>query len=141
MTFKQSDKIKYFGVILDKNLNFEYHLKKIKQNLYPVISNFERKRKFLSEKLAEILVCRFDKTKFGILRSFAVFIPMIISRKIENRCLKTINFTCSKVDTRQIHKIHPTTKRYNSLHMLSIFKLNVNLAPIIDQSLMPDTKN
>ena len=72
MTFKQSDKIKYFGVILDKNLNFEYHLKKIKQNLYPVISNFERKRKFLSEKLAEILVCRFDKTKFGILRSFAV---------------------------------------------------------------------
>ena len=141
MTFKQSDKIKYFGVILDKNLNFEYHLKKIKQNLYPVISNFERKRKFLSEKLAEILACRFDKTKFGMLRFFAVFIPMIISRKIDNRCLKIINFTCSKVDTRQIHKIHPTTKRYNSLHMLSIFKLNVNLAPIIDQSLMPDTKN
>ena len=51
MTFKQSDKIKYFGVILDKNLNFEHHLKKIKKNLYPVISNFEWKRKFLSEKL------------------------------------------------------------------------------------------
>ena len=54
MTFKQSDKIKYLGVILDKNLNFKPHIKKIKQKLYPVISNFERNRKFLSEKLAAI---------------------------------------------------------------------------------------
>ena len=30
MTFEQSDKIKYLGVTLDKNLNFKPHVKKLK---------------------------------------------------------------------------------------------------------------
>ena len=54
MAFKQSDKIKYLGVTLDKNLNFKPHVKKLKQKLYPIISNFERNRKFLNENLAAV---------------------------------------------------------------------------------------
>ena len=50
MTFKQSDKIKYLGVTLDKHLNFKPLVKKLTQTLYPAISNFEWSRKFLSEK-------------------------------------------------------------------------------------------
>ena len=38
MTFKQSDKIKYLGMTLNKNLNSKPHVKKLKQKLYPGIS-------------------------------------------------------------------------------------------------------
>ena len=51
-SFKQVDKIKYLGVFLDKNLNFKRHGSKMKQKLYPIITNFERSRKFLSPSLA-----------------------------------------------------------------------------------------
>ena len=54
IAFKQSDKIKYLGVILDKNLNFKPHIKKMKQKLYPIITSFERNRKFLSSSLAAL---------------------------------------------------------------------------------------
>ena len=47
--------------------------------------------------------------------------------KIENRCLE-VNSNRLKVDTRQIHNIHPVTKRFHYLHVLSFFKLNENLA-------------
>ena len=57
--------------------------------------------------------------------------------KTENRCFKIISFNPSKADTRQIHKIYPVTKRCQYLYMLSFFKLNENLTPNIDQSLMP----
>ena len=37
MSFKQSEKIRYLGVNLDKKLNFKPHIKKLIQKLYPII--------------------------------------------------------------------------------------------------------
>ena len=141
MAFKQSDKIKYLGVTLDKNLNFKPHVKKLKQKLYPIISNFERNRKFLNENLAAVWYTGLIRPNLEYCAPLLFCTNEYIKKdilKIENRCLKIINFNRSKAETRHIHKIYPVTKRYHYLYMLSFFKLIENLAPIIDQSLMPE---
>ena len=141
IAFKQSDKIKYLGVILDKNLNFKPHIKKMKQKLYPIITSFERNRKFLSSSLAALwykglirpnleycaplLFCSNDYIKKEIL-------------KIENRCLKIIDFNQHKTETRKSFNIYTILLRHKYLYMLTYYKLINELVPIIDKKLMPE---
>ena len=82
---------KYLGVILDSNLNFKPQTGKIKQKLYPIITNFQRNRKFLTPKLAALWYV-------GPIRSnLKKSAPLLYTTndyikdeflKIENRCLK-----------------------------------------------------
>ena len=104
---------------LDKNLNFKPHVKKLKQKLYPIISNFERNRKFLNENLAAVWYTGLIRPNLEycapLLFCTNEYIKMDIL-KIENRCLKIIYFNRSKAETRHIHKINPVTKRYHYLY-------------------------
>ena len=140
-SFKQSTKIKYLGVILDSNLNFKPHTGKIKQKLYPIITNFQRNRKFLSPKLAALWYV-------GLIRSNLEYCaPLLYTTndyikneflKIENRCLKIIDYNSSKDSTRKSFNIPTITLRFEYLYMLSFYKLVNNLVPIIDNALMPE---
>lgn len=140
-SFKQSTKIKYLGVILDSNLNFKPHTGKIKQKLYPIITNFQRNRKFLTPKLAALWYV-------GLIRSNLEYCaPLLYTTndyikneflKIENRCLKIIDYNSSKDSTRKSFNIPTITLRFEYLYMLSFYKLVNNLVPIIDNALMPE---
>ena len=100
LIFKQSDKIKYLGVILDNKLNFKSHTSKIKQKLYQIVTNFQRNRKFLTPKLAKLWY-------IGLIRSNLEYSsPVLFTTndyvkkeflKIENRCLKIIDITALKI--------------------------------------------
>jgi hypothetical protein len=57
--------------------------------------------------------------------------------KIENRCLKIINFDQHKNTTRSIHNIFPIPQRLKYLYLLSFYKLIRGLVPCIDNSLLP----
>ena len=112
--------------------------------MYPILTNFERNRKFLNEKLAALwytglirpnleycaplLFCTNDYIKKEVL-------------KIENRCLKIVNFANSKDATRLKNNIHIITSRYRYLYLSNFFKLINKLVPIIDESLMPEKLN
>ena len=61
--------------------------------------------------------------------------------KIENRCLKIVNFANSKDVTRPKNNIHIITSRYRYLYLSNFFKLINKLVPIIDESLMPEKLN
>ena len=103
MSFKQSEKIKYLGVLLDNKLNFKCHIKKVKQKLYPIITNFQRNRKFLSPQLARLWYT-------GLIRCHLEYCASLMHstseqikkefQKIENRCLKIIDFNRTKDETR-----------------------------------------
>ena len=103
-SFKQFTKIEYLGVIIDSNLNFKPYTGKIKQKLYPIITSFQRNRKFLTPKLAALWYV-------GPIRSnLETCAPLLYTTndymyikneflKIENRCLKIIDYNSSKDST------------------------------------------
>ena len=113
----------------------------MKQKLYPIITSFERNRKFLSSSLAALwykglirpnleycaplLFCSNDYIKKEIL-------------KIENRCLKIIDFNQHKTETRKSFNIYTILLRHKYLYMLTYYKLINELVPIIDKKLMPE---
>jgi hypothetical protein len=140
LSLKQSPKIKYLGVILDNQLTFKSHISKIKQKLYPIMSNFNRNRKFLSPNLAALWYK-------GLIRPILEYgAPLLYCSnqslhneilKIENRCLKIINFDQHKNTTRSIHNIFPIPQRLKYLYLLSFYKLIRGLVPCIDNSLLP----
>ena len=141
LTFKQSNKIKYLGVILDNQLNFKPHTSKIKQKLYPIVTNFQRNRKFLTPSLATLWY-------IGLIRSNLEYSsPVLFTTndyvkkeflKIENRCLKIIDFDSSKENTRKAHNIPALTLRFEYLYLLTFYKIVNNLVPVIDSSLLPE---
>ena len=141
LSFKQSDKIKYLGVILDDKLCFKPHIKKVKQKLYPIITSFQRNRKFLNSRLAALWYK-------GLIRPNLEYCAPILhctgatikheSERIENRCLKIINFNDSKIKTRDKHNIHHIYKRFEYLFLMSFYKLINGLVPVIDHGLLPE---
>ena len=58
--------------------------------------------------------------------------------KIENRCLKIIDYNSSKDSTRISFNIPNITLRFEYLYTLSFYKLLNSLVPIIDNGLMPE---
>ena len=144
LTFKQSSKIKYLGVILDCQLNFKPHTKKIKQKLYPIVTNFQRNRKFLSTKLAALWYVGLVRLNLEYCAPLLFTTNGYIKKeflKIENRCLKIIDFDNSKDQTRRTFNIPKLTLRFEYLYLLSFYKLVNNLVPIIDKGLLPDRLN
>ena len=141
LIFKQSDKIKYLGVILDNKLNFKSHTSKIKQKLYPIVTNFQRNRKFLTPKLAKLWY-------IGLIRSNLEYSsPVLFTTndyvkkeflKIENRCLKIIDYNSSKDNTRKTYNIPVLTLRFEYLYLLTFYKIVNSLVPIIDTNLLPE---
>ena len=92
----------------DKNLNFKPRVKELKQKLYPIISNFEQNRKFLSESLAAVWYAGLIRPNLEYCAPFLFCTNDYIKKnilKIENHCLNIINFYRSKAETRLIHKI------------------------------------
>ena len=61
--------------------------------------------------------------------------------KIENRCLKIIDFENSKDQTRRTINIPKLTLRFKYLYLLSFYKLVNNLVRIIDKELLRDRLN
>ena len=57
--------------------------------------------------------------------------------KIENRCLKIINFESSKENTMKTHNIAALTSRFEYLYLLTFYKIVDNLVPVIDSNLLP----
>lgn len=141
LSIKQSPNIKYLGVILDNKLTLKPHIKKLKQKLYSIISSFNRNRKFLSPKLAALWYT-------GLIRPILEYsAPLLYCTnqsiqneiiKIENRCLKIIQFNQSKSDTRKGHHIFLITQRFKYLFLLSYYKLIHGIVPAIDKSLIPE---
>lgn len=141
ITIKQSRKIKYLGVIIDDRLNFKLNINKIKQKVYPIITNFERNRKYISPDLAALWYT-------GLIRPHLEYCaPLTFSTnlsnrevllKIENRCIKIIDFWKPKSETRQQFDIPELTLRIKYLYLLSYYKLINNLVPIIDADLLPE---
>jgi hypothetical protein len=139
-SIKQSDKLKYLGVILDNKLNFKRHIKSIKRKIYPIITNFSRNRPFLSPEIASLWYTGLIRPNLEycaalLLSNHGYILKELL--KIENRCLKIINLYAPKLDTRHKFNIHFLSDRLKYLYLLTFYKIAFKLVPIIDQNILP----
>lgn len=140
MIIKQSDNIKYLGVIIDDKLNFKKHISKIKQKLYPSITNLWRNRKYINCSIAATWYKSIIRPNLEYCASLLLSNHNYIKNdllKIENRCLKIIDPLSHKIDTRYIFNIPSLTIRLQYLYLLSFFKINFKLVKSIDNELLP----
>ena len=130
----------YLGVILYNQLNFKPYTSKIKQKLYPIATNFQRNRKVLTPSLATLwyigLICSNLEYSSPVLFTTNDYVKKEFL-KIENRCLKIIDFDSSKENTRKAHNIPALTLRFENLYLLMFYKIVYKLVPVIDSSLLP----
>ena len=95
---KQTDKLKYLGVLVDQKLTWVPHFKKLKQKVYPAISQFSRIRKYMSKPLATLYYNSIVRSRLEYCSSVLMNgnkSNLSVVSKIENRCLRII---CPKID-------------------------------------------
>ena len=144
LSFTQSRKIKYLGVLLDDRLNFKPNIKKIKQKLYPIISNFNRNRKYLNSHLAALWYVGLIRPHLEYCASLSYSSNAHVKEelsKLENRCLKIIQIDQPKTNTRSQFNIPEISLRLKYLYLLTFYKLIHNLVPIIDPKILPQRLN
>ena len=140
LLINQSNKIKYLGVILDNKLNLRLNVSRIKQKLFPVVSNFSRNRKYLNPKLAVMWYTGLIRPHIEYCAALNFSAHQYIVNellKIENRCLKIIQYDQPKDATRSNFVIPKLTSRLKYLYLLTFFKLIHQIVPIIDPDILP----
>ena len=140
ISIKQVDKIKYLGFIIDSRLNFIHHVNNVKSKIYPLLDCFARKRKYCSAHTAamwykSILRPNLEYCSSILFSSGNTNLKTIT--KIENRCLKIINISDTKDNTRLLHNIPSIALRFKYTYLIQFYKLYHGLVPVIDDALVP----
>ena len=136
LTFKQSSGIKYLGVVLDCQLNFKPHTKKINKNFLRLLITLRENCNFLSTKLAALWYVWLIRSNLEYCAPPLFPANDYIEKeflKIENRCLKIIDFGNSKARTSRTINLPKLTLGIAYLYWLSFYKLVNNLVPIINK--------
>ena len=136
---KQSDKIKYLGLVLDNKLKFNKSISLLKKKTFPVIQNLAINRKFISGDVAALWYKCIIRPilEYGASVHYDTRKSVIKNLlSIEYRCLKIID-KGPKTETRQRFNIPSIENRLKYLYLVSFFKLTHNYVPLIDDGLLP----